>query len=211
MVLAGLADFKNELAETDMLDQRLSSKIIQVIDVSYGGDNGFNQAIELAAESLSNVKFLTEKKLVSSFFQSIAQDTGKFCFGIRDTMIALEAGAVQTLILWENFEGVRELYQNAATGQSESRYYAKADVRQPPVDENGTELEMVQSDDLLEWFTMEYKRFGTTLEIITNRSQEGSQFCRGFGGIGGLLRYKMDFTEMENAEVDMEEDLEDYF
>ena len=29
-------------------------------------------------------------------------------------------------------------------------------------------------------------QFGTTLEIITDRSQEGSQFCRGFGGMGGI-------------------------
>ncbi len=27
--------------------------------------------------------------------------------------------------------------------------------------------------------------------------QEGSQFCRGFGGIGGLLRWRLDFAEME--------------
>ena len=26
---------------------------------------------------------------------------------------------------------------------------------------------------------------GATLEIITDRSQEGAQFCKGFGGIGG--------------------------
>ena len=26
---------------------------------------------------------------------------------------------------------------------------------------------------------------GAALEIVTDRSQEGSQFCRGFGGIGG--------------------------
>lgn len=27
---------------------------------------------------------------------------------------------------------------------------------------------------------------GATLEIITDRSQEGAQFCKGFGGIGGI-------------------------
>ncbi len=26
---------------------------------------------------------------------------------------------------------------------------------------------------------------------MTNKSQEGSQFCRGFGGIGGILRYQV--------------------
>lgn len=29
---------------------------------------------------------------------------------------------------------------------------------------------------------------------MTNKSQEGSQFCRGFGGIGGILRYAVDTT-----------------
>lgn len=44
--------------------QRLQAKVIKLVDVSYGGENGFNQAIELAAESLQNVKFIQEKKLI---------------------------------------------------------------------------------------------------------------------------------------------------
>merc|ERR1712183_6466 len=52
LILAGSADFKSELSQSDMFDQRLQAKIIKLVDVSYGGENGFNQAIELAAESL---------------------------------------------------------------------------------------------------------------------------------------------------------------
>lgn len=52
----------------------------------------------------------------------------------------------------------------------------------------------------MEWFAENYKTFGTNLEFVTNRSQEGSQFCRGFGGIGGILRWKVDFSEIEMAE-----------
>ena len=44
--------------------QRLQAKIIKIVDVSYGGENGFNQAIELASEALANVKFIQEKKLI---------------------------------------------------------------------------------------------------------------------------------------------------
>ncbi len=43
-------------------------------------------------------------------------------------------------------------------------------------------------------FAEKYKDFGAQLEFVTNRSQEGSQFVKGFGGIGGLLRYKLDFA-----------------
>lgn len=41
---------------------------------------------------------------------------------------------------------------------------------------------------LLEWFANNYKKFGATLEIVTDKSQEGSQFVKGFGGIGGKTR-----------------------
>jgi peptide chain release factor subunit 1 len=43
LVLAGSADFKTELGQSDMFDQRLAAKVIKVVDVSYGGENGFNQ------------------------------------------------------------------------------------------------------------------------------------------------------------------------
>lgn len=48
-------------------------RIIKLVDVSYGGENGFNQAIELAAESLANVKFIQEKKLIGRYFDEISQ------------------------------------------------------------------------------------------------------------------------------------------
>ena len=51
--------------------------------------------------------------------------------------------------------------------------------------QTGVELELVESMALLEWFANNYKMFGATLEIITDRSQEGAQFVKGFGGIGG--------------------------
>lgn len=28
---------------------------------------------------------------------------------------------------------------------------------------------------------------GTNLNFVTNKSQEGAQFCKGFGGIGGIF------------------------
>ena len=43
LVLAGSADFKTELSRSDMFDQRLAAKVIKVVDISYGGENGFNQ------------------------------------------------------------------------------------------------------------------------------------------------------------------------
>ena len=82
LVLAGSAAFKTELAQSDLFDKRLAAIVIAIVDVSYGGENGFNQAITLASDALSNVKFVAEKKLISNFFEEIAQDTGMIVFGV---------------------------------------------------------------------------------------------------------------------------------
>ena len=56
-------------------------------------------------------------------------------------------------------------------------------------------LEVIDKLQLIEWFANNYKSFGTTLEFVTDKSQEGTQFVKGFGGLGGILRYYVDFIE----------------
>jgi peptide chain release factor subunit 1 len=42
LVLAGSANFKTELSQSDLFDKRLVPIIVKIVDVSYGGENGFN-------------------------------------------------------------------------------------------------------------------------------------------------------------------------
>ena len=211
MILAGSADFKTELSQSDMFDQRLQSRVLKVVDVSYGGENGFNQAIELSAEVLSNVKFIQEKKLIGRYFDEISQDTGKYCFGVDDTLKALEMGAIETLIVWENIDVTRFSLNNHAKGEEIVLHLTSEQEKDKTffVDkETGVELELTDRIALLEWFANHYKTYGATLEIVTDRSQEGSQFCKGFGGIGGILRYRVDFQSMEYDSDDEDYDFE---
>ncbi|KAF7790991.1 hypothetical protein EIP86_001950 [Pleurotus ostreatoroseus] len=212
LVLAGSADFKTELSQSDMFDQRLVAKIIKVVDVSYGGENGFNQAIELAAESLANVKFVQEKRLIQRYFDEISQDTSKYCFGIDDTLKALELGAVETLIVWENLDVTRYVLRNAAGEEIIIHASKEQEKDREKFLDKSTGLEMEQAEEpapLLEWFAEKYKEFGANLEFVTNRSQEGAQFVKGFGGIGGLLRYKVDFTHLTANEDEEDEFMSD--
>ncbi|TFK34851.1 peptide chain release factor eRF/aRF subunit 1 [Crucibulum laeve] len=209
LVLAGSADFKTELSQSDMFDPRLVAKIIKVVDVSYGGENGFNQAIELAAESLANVKFVQEKRLIQKYFDEISQDTGRYCFGIEDTLKALELGAVETLIVWENLDITRYTLRNAAGEEIIIHANKEQEKDRERFMDKSTGLEMEQSSEsqsLLEWFAEKYKDFGANLEFVTNRSQEGAQFVKGFGGIGGLLRYKVDFTNLSTVDDEDEDE-----
>lgn len=46
------------------------------------------------------------------------QDTGKYCFGVEDTLRALELGSVETLICWENLDIQRYVLKNHANSIS---------------------------------------------------------------------------------------------
>lgn len=201
LILAGLADFKNDLYGSDMFDQRLKRIVVDVVDTSYGFENGFSQAIELSAERLKDVKFIKEKKLVSGFFDQIAQDSGKYCFGFRDSLYACEAGAVETLIVWENLE-IERFLLNTPEGPKilyfTPEQAGKSENFKDP--KTGQDYETVERTSLVEWLAENYKSFGCSLQFVTDCSQEGMQFVKGFGGIGGLLRYKLDFNTLDEEE-----------
>lgn len=212
VILAGSADFKSELSQSDFFDIRLQQKLIKIVDISYGGEPGFNQAIDLCQEVLLNVKFVQEKKIINRYFEEIAQDSEKCCYGIDETMSCLEIGAVDTLILWENLDCNRFVLRNQSTGAetvlllTSTQEKSRGDFTDK---ETGTELELVDKMSLTDFLATNYKGYGADLCIITDKSQEGAQFCNGFCGIGGILRYKLDQNvhhEMDNGYDSQEEE-----
>lgn len=203
LILAGSADFKTDLAKSELFDQRLSAKVIKIVDVSYGGENGFNQAIELSAETLANVKFVQEKKLLTDYFDEISLDSGKFCYGIDDTLKALDLGAVETLIVFENLETIRYIFKNSEDQEIVKFAQPDATDKSYVLDKaTGQEMEVIEEQPFVEWLAEHYKEFGTTLEFITDKSSEGAQFVTGFGGIGGILRYKVNFEQLADDSDD---------
>ncbi|KAI3631705.1 hypothetical protein MIR68_010178 [Amoeboaphelidium protococcarum] len=211
LVLAGSADFKTELSQSDLFDPRLQPIIVNIVDISYGGENGFNQAIELSADALANVKFVQEKKLIQKYFELINLDSGKFCFGVDDTMKCLmDMRAVEHLIVYENLEITRYVCRHPQT-EEEKVCYVRPDQEKDMSflkdQVTGVEYEVVDKMSLVEWLTEHYQEFGAKMDLVTDKSQEGSQFVRGFGGIGAILRYRVNLEQIAMYEdEDMWED-----
>ena len=72
--------------------------------------------------------------------------------------------------------------------------------------DTGQEMEGEQMP-FLEWLAEKYKDFGAALDFVSDRSSEGNQFVKGFGGIGAMLRYKVNFEQL--AEIDEEDEYYD--
>lgn len=60
---------------------------------------------------------LSHLSIAGRYFDEISQDTGKYCFGVEDTLRALELGSVETLICWENLDIQRYVLKNHTNGE----------------------------------------------------------------------------------------------
>ena len=209
LILAGSAEFKNDLQKSDLFDQRLAPIVIKVVDISYGGEMGFNQAIKLSQDALRNVKFVHEKKILGRFFEEIAKDSGKYIFGLKDTMEAMENWKIDILIIWENINFVKLTLENNR-GDKIVEYVPANKVNGVKFTPNDSKIEykILENIPLSEYLLNNYKKYVNHLEIVTDKTSEGNQFVKGFNGIGGILRYKLEhnFYELEeNYSSDDEE------
>ena len=162
IIIAGIAELKHELV--DMLDPRLKAVIIEVIDVAYGHTDGLKQAIALSADRLTGLKLSDEISTLKSFFNEIQFASGKYVYGLASVHALIGSGAIETVIIWENF---KELY--------------------PDVD-----IDVGGRMEYIDWLLDNYQDFGCNVKIISDKSSEGEQFIRGFSGIGAILRYAVD-------------------
>jgi peptide chain release factor subunit 1 len=199
LVMAGSANCKYDVLQSDRFDKRLANIVLCTLDVSYGMEQGFNQAIDLAGDSLSNVKFMHEKKIIGAFFDQIALDTGMIVFGVDDTMKALEMSNLETIMVYENIEVTRYEIKNPVKDETKIYYLNPLQEQDPKYfkdKETGVDLEVVASEQLGDWLCLHFKELNVKLEFITDKSSDGFQFVKGFGGIGGNLRYPMQLDDI---------------
>lgn len=190
IILAGSAGLKNDLANSKFFDNRLKKIIIKIIDISYGGENGFSEAIGQSTDVLVNFKLTEEKKLLSFYFGEISMDTGKICYSYSDTLYALEIGAVDTIIIWENYNKIRYTYYDDKNNKEIIK------ILDPDKNTNSNNLILKNSQTLLDWLIENYHNFGAKIKVVTDNTNEGSQFV-GMSGIGAILRYQVDFSVLE--------------
>jgi peptide chain release factor subunit 1 len=199
IIIAGSADVKLELMQADLFDYRLKKIILKLIDVAYGGINGFSEAIKKSEGDLKNVRFVQEGKILQEFFDSITQNTEKVSYGINEVIKLLEMGAVKKIIVCESINYIRRTLMNKENKEETKIAYVNPDQ------DRAVESKWMTSDeiDFLEWLAENYKKYGIVLSIVTANTDLGSQFMKGFGGVGAILRYKVNM-DLLDEDIGME-------
>ena len=116
---------------------------------------------------------------------------------------------IDILIIWENINFVKLTLENNR-GDKIVEYVPANKVNGVKFTPNDSKIEykILENIPLSEYLLNNYKKYVNHLEIVTDKTSEGNQFVKGFNGIGGILRYKLEhnFYELEeNYSSDDEE------
>ena len=172
IIIGGSSEFKNELNSSELLDEKLREKIFQIVDLSYGGEAGFNQAIEFCSPLLSNMRFVKEKNLLQYYFEQITKDSGKYVYGASQTIEFLISGTVEKLILWENFEMFRFTLENLLTKKEEIRILEKKEAEDSGLLKNmesETNSLIIKKELLSDWIVGNRKNYGANLFFVSDK------------------------------------------
>ncbi len=109
----------------------VQKKIIGTKDLSYTGEFGLQELLELSTDILAEEEVAKEKIAITNFFKHIATDSGKAAYGYDDVKRILEMGAVELLIVSDTLDEdkIDEL-EKMAEAQGTAILIASTDTRE---------------------------------------------------------------------------------
>jgi peptide chain release factor subunit 1 len=196
---AGMA--KEKFVKKDELDYRLKDKILDFVDVSYSGEAGIRETVIKIQDKLQNLRYIKERKIFGKFMEEISKDTDMAVYGEKAVRGALEMGAVEVLILSEGLDKSRVTITCEQCGYEEKHTINPADIlnfteeyRVTHCPEcQSTSFQVSEEVDLIEDLGKIAELQGTRIEIFSTETEEGTMLISTFGGIAGLLRFKINY------------------
>ncbi|MFH7882590.1 MAG: peptide chain release factor aRF-1, partial [Candidatus Aenigmatarchaeota archaeon] len=190
IIIGGPGPIKESFAEKDYLHYQLKKKFLGVKDVSYTGEYGLEELVERSEDLLKEAAISKERELLVNFFIEL-KNNGKVVYGLEDTLKALEANSVDTLLISEEFDWVRVRLKCP-----QCNYFLKKDLARKIASEQvcpkcKKNLALEESNNLVDILKEMAEERGIRVEFISATSKEGIRFKQ-IGGIGALLKYKIE-------------------
>ncbi len=195
LIIGGPGATKDQWLDGGFLHHELEKQVIDSFDTGYTDEYGLRELVEAAHDTLEQRGLTAEKDLMNRFLAEVRKEAGKFTYGEQDAREHLQMGAVDTLILSEELRRRRvELScsncDHAWEVTTDSWDAFQEDVPTcPECDHSGTSIE--ESRDVVKELTDLADNMGTTVEMISTESEEGQMLMNAFGGIAGILRFRV--------------------
>ena len=199
--IGGPGPSKEKYVNDESLDYRLRDKILDVVDLGYGGSEGIRALIDKIQDKIANVKYIKEKQVMQLFLNEISNETGMAAYGLEEVQKALNMGAVDKLILSEKLDTVQVNIECSNCNHKESRTAREQELNKLEItiqDESCPEcasnsFNVIKKILLIEELGSIAETVGTEVIIISPDTEEGEMLYSTFGGIVAILRFKLTY------------------
>ncbi|MHA1274300.1 MAG: peptide chain release factor aRF-1 [Promethearchaeota archaeon] len=199
--VGGPGPSKEKFVQDESLDYRLREKILDVIDLGYGGIEGIRALIDKIKNKIEDVKYIREKQIMQQFLKEISNDSGLVTYGLKEVQNALNYNAVDTLILSEKLDKYKIKIECSNCNYVEYRIIKEQQFNELETaiqDEscpkcNSNSFNITDSKSIIEDLGEIAETTGSNIEIISSETEEGEMLYSTFGGIVAILRYKLNY------------------
>ncbi len=189
IIVGGPGQIKEEFISGKFVSEAVRKKILGVRDTGYAGEDGLRELVERSADLLKEASVIKEKELLNRFFEHLKKDTRLVTYGFLEVEKALSIGAVDTLIVSENFEFKAYSIKCQACGH-EGVAVKRAEHAPTVCPKCGAQI-TPEEIDVFASLEETAKATGAKFELVSAETQEGAQFLQ-LGGIGAILRYAIE-------------------
>ena len=188
VIIGGPGPVKDMFYRESYLNYQVQNKVMGVKDIGSTDEYGLEELVVKSQDLLKEATITKERELIQKFFTELKNE-GNVVYGYEDTKKALDAGAVETLLISEAFNWVRVKFRCVCNFTTEKELASNlVDKQKCPncgqklIEEGSFEL----ADELVEKATS----LGARIEYISTESSEGNQF-KELSGVGAFLRFKL--------------------
>jgi len=191
ILVGGPGPTKDYFVKSEYLHYELQKKIIDTFDTGYTDEYGLKELVEKAREALRDLDLMREKDIMQRLFEEIRKTEGGLSvYGEDQVKNALMIGAVDTLIVSEDLRRVK-LKLKCPNDGSTKEVLAKDSTEEVKCDKCGTIMHVEEVDDLVADMAKLADQNNTKVEFISGESEEGGLLLKAFGGVAGILRFRV--------------------
>ncbi|MBC5793318.1 MAG: peptide chain release factor aRF-1 [Nanohaloarchaea archaeon] len=190
IIVGGPGFVKDKLLDDDYLHQELQEKVITRESLGHSGEGALKELVNRAEESIEDSQAVLEKQEVQRFFKNLKEENGKSEYGLEPVMKALKMGAVDTVLISEDYDMFEAKYE--CDNDHEKTVFEKEAEIDDSVEcsECGEEMVLEEISDIIDVVAEKAEEMGSELEIISTDHEEGQRLMN-MGGIAAVLRYRI--------------------
>ncbi|MDR3282945.1 MAG: peptide chain release factor aRF-1 [Candidatus Methanoplasma sp.] len=190
ILVGGPGSTKDFFVKEDYLHHELRKKVVTpYFDTGYTDESGLRELVDAAKETLVGIQLTVEKEYMQKLFREIRKaDGGLSAYGENDVRSALDAGAVDTLLVSDTLNKYRVRLECGTHSVWATVDDPEAKASCP---ECGAPAKATEQVDLIDSFFETADGFNTHVQLISGDSEEGDMLLKAFGGIAAILRYRL--------------------